>query len=86
MLDLICMGSVDLLGARGKRQTIQNENSLPTAGFEPTTLRFVGRHSNSSSQVDQAHTNEIKHDFIPCHKCKERMLILKKNGCGTGKF
>ena len=44
MLDIICMGSVDLqLGTLGKRTEKKNEKFLLTMGLEPTTLRFVVR-------------------------------------------
>ena len=40
MLDFICMGPVDLTGARRKRQNYKMKNSLSTVGLEPSTLRF----------------------------------------------
>ena len=40
MLDFICMGPVDLPGARRKRQNTKWKISLSTVGLEPTTLRF----------------------------------------------
>ena len=35
MLDFICMGPVELLGARNKLK-LQNEKILSSVGFEPT--------------------------------------------------
>ena len=40
MLYFICMGPVDLPGARRKRQN-SNDKFLPTVKLEPTTLIFV---------------------------------------------
>ena len=40
MLDFICIGPVDLTGARRKRQNTKWKNSLSTVGLEPSTLRF----------------------------------------------
>ena len=39
MVDFICKGYLELSGTRVERE-LQNENFLPTMGFEPVTFRL----------------------------------------------
>ena len=43
MLDIICMDPVALQSTRSK-QKLQNEEVLPTAGFDPSTLMIIRKH------------------------------------------
>ena len=70
---------------KGELPSSPTSSFCRASGYESQGCRFESKYgkdffitfslSKLSSQVDYAHTNEIKHDFIRGNRCIQRMII-----------